>query len=144
MHILALAMIAGLGVSGVALADNQPAADAAGAQARAVSAADMKTRLDQLGYDIRHLRTGELRYEAAMVDRASGGAVRATFDRTSGELIAAKLAGDDREARERKQARDGKETRERREMREQQERRERGDAHKHRESRERDNRSSDD
>lgn len=130
-YIFALAMIAGLGASGVALADNDGRGRATGAQERAMSAADMTAKFDELGYDIRRLTSDDAHYKAYMVDRESGGAVKVKLDKASGELIGAKLAQDDREARDRKA------TREHRETREHESARDHDDMDEHRESRER-------
>ena len=59
-------------------------------QATAISADTMKTRIDRLGYDVRRLDTDDGCFKAYIVDRESGGAVKATFSATTGELVRAR------------------------------------------------------
>jgi hypothetical protein len=121
--IVPLAVIAGLGAASYALAEAPTRELKTDAQPRAISVAVLKARIDELGYDVRRLKAEEKHYEAYIVDRASGGAVEATYDRTSGDLLGARLASEshaDREheeARERREPRNGEETNERAEVR---------------------------
>jgi hypothetical protein len=142
-YILALAMLASIGGSAIALTDDQGTSSAVNSQRRSVSATEITAKLDKLGYDVRRLKTGKNHYEAYMVERASGGAVKATFSKASGDLLGAKLAENEYKAREREEVRDRKETQERRESREQQESRERGEMRKHQESRKRESQDKD-
>ncbi len=103
--VIPFAVVLGLGASGIALAESPARAHKTDVQERAISAADLKAKVDKLGYDVRRLTEEEHYFEAHIVDRASGGAVEARFDK-SGELVRAKLAQDDREARERNEGRD--------------------------------------
>lgn len=65
----------------------------AGVTATQVIAADaMKRRIDQLGYDVLRLEREHGAFEARIVDRASGGIVKAHFDTVTGELLRASLA----------------------------------------------------
>jgi hypothetical protein len=52
----------------------------------------MKSRIDQLGYDVLRLEHDNGAYEARIVDRTSGGIVKAHFDLVTGELLRASLA----------------------------------------------------
>ncbi len=103
--VIPFAVVIGLGASGIALAETPARAHKTDAQGRAISETDLRAKIDKLGYDVRRLTEEERHFEAHIVDRASGGAVEATFDK-SGELVRAQLAGDDREARERDEGRD--------------------------------------
>jgi hypothetical protein len=136
-YILALAMLVGIGGSAIALTDDQGTSSAVDSQRRSVSATEITAKLDKLGYDVRRLKTGRDHYKAYMVERASGGAVEATFSKASGDLLGAKLAEGERQAREPEEIRDRKETQERRDSREQHER-------KHQESREQESQDKDD
>ncbi len=136
--IIPLLVITGLGASGAALAEI-PARDLkADAQPRAFTAADLRARFEKLGYDVRRLKAEDRHYEAYMIDRASGGAVEATFDKTSGELVGAKLAQEGHEAREHEEAR------ERREPHKAEETRGHADVKKDRDVRAHDRRDADD
>jgi peptidase YpeB-like protein len=134
--IIPLAVVAALGASGIALAEIPARDHKADAQAPAMSEGDIKGKIAKLGYDVRWLETKDRHYEAHLVDRASGGAVEATFDKSSGELIGAKLAQDDRDAREHKETRKSREKHE--------ESREREHVKEHDSSREGERRDSDD
>ena len=52
----------------------------------------MKQKIDNLGYDVRHIDTERGCFEAEIIDRGTGGGVKAMFSRASGELLWAKLA----------------------------------------------------
>jgi hypothetical protein len=52
----------------------------------------MKQKIDNLGYDVRRIETERSCFEAEILDRVSGGGVKATFSRANGELLWAKLA----------------------------------------------------
>ena len=99
-YMIPLAIIAAVG-TGIALAEVPTRDLKADAQRRAFTAADLRARFEQLGYEVRRLKAEDRHYEAHMVDRASGGAVEATFDKVSGELIGARPARERPEARER-------------------------------------------
>jgi Peptidase propeptide and YPEB domain len=68
--ILALAMIAVFGGIGAALANDQGRNDDRAAQARAISADDMKAKSDNLGYDVEHMKKDDEYYHADLIDRA--------------------------------------------------------------------------
>ena len=51
----------------------------------------MRTKIGELGYDVRRLDTDDGCFKAYIVDRESGGAVKATFSATTGELVRARL-----------------------------------------------------
>jgi hypothetical protein len=75
-----------LGIGGIGLA----IAGSAGEKANMIRA--MKQKIDALGYDVRRLRIDDGVFKTLIVDRESGGAVKATFDRANGEFVRAKLA----------------------------------------------------
>jgi hypothetical protein len=52
----------------------------------------MKQKIEALGYDIRRLKVDDGVFNAKIVDRQSGGIVKANFDHATGELVRAKLA----------------------------------------------------
>lgn len=89
-------ILATLGILGAAI--NAAAADDVergcrqGPQASAISADEMKARIDKLGYDIRRLTSDDGCFKTDIVERNSGGVVRATFNATTGELVRARLA----------------------------------------------------
>ena len=91
-HIFALALIVGLGATGVAVADNLQSGIGIEVKEQAISPADIKARMDELGYDVHRLRVGNRNYKAYLVDRQSGGAVKVKFDKATGNLVRAKLA----------------------------------------------------
>ncbi len=49
----------------------------------------MTRKVNDIGYDVRRLEAKQGRYEAHLVDRESGGGVKAHFDGRSGELLRA-------------------------------------------------------
>ena len=106
--IFALAMIAVLGGFGVALANDQGRNDDGAAQARAVSADDMKARADKMGYDVEHMKKDDEHYHARLIDRESGAGVTAAFDKDTGELVEAKLARENHEANDSDESREHK------------------------------------
>jgi hypothetical protein len=61
-------------------------------QTEMISIDAMKQKIDNLGYDVRRIETERSCFEAEIVDRGSGGGVKATFSRANGELLWAKLA----------------------------------------------------
>ena len=88
--ILTLATIAFLGGTiAPALADNAEYSCAQAATAMSISADMMKSRIDDLGYDVRRLKMDDGCFKARIVERTSGGALTATFS-TTGELVRAK------------------------------------------------------
>ncbi len=136
--IIPLAIIAGIGASSFALAEAPTRERKADAQPGAISRAELIALIDKLGCDVRRLKAEDRHYEAVIVDRASGGAVEATFDKATGELLGAKLASEDHAA-----GRD-EEARERREPRKADETNERADVKKDHDSRVRERRDADD
>lgn len=91
--IIVLAMIAGLGALTPALAGKVAQTDDQAPQGRAISSDEMKSKIEFLGYDVLSLHKDEGQYETHLIDRDSGGAVKATFDAKDGELVHAQLAG---------------------------------------------------
>jgi hypothetical protein len=57
--------------------------------ATSISADTMKSRIDDLGYDVRRLKMDDGCFKAHIIERLSGGAVTATFS-TTGDLVRAK------------------------------------------------------
>ena len=57
-----------------------------------IATESMQSRIDQLGYDVLRLDRDHGAFEARIVDRASGGIVKAHFDTVTGELLRASLA----------------------------------------------------
>jgi hypothetical protein len=72
-----------------ALADGTGSACVQAPTAASISADTMRSRIDDLGYDVRRLKMDDGCFKAQIVDRASVGAVTATFS-TTGELVRAK------------------------------------------------------
>jgi hypothetical protein len=52
----------------------------------------MRQKIEDLGYDVRRLKSEYGRFEAHIVDRRSGGGVEAEFSARTGDLIRAKPA----------------------------------------------------
>src|SRR5574340_551169 len=75
------------GTIGVALAQDGPPQSH-----KAVSIEAMKQKIDALGYDVSRLKVDDGVFKAKIVERQSGGVVKATFDLGTGELVRAKLA----------------------------------------------------
>lgn len=96
--LLTLATIAITGVAGAAYAGDQ-ARDNTKA-GRTISAEQIKAGMEQLGYDVQRMERDDSAYELYIVDRDSGGKVKAHFDIKTGELTRAKLAHVDGEADE--------------------------------------------
>lgn len=89
---LVLATVLALGaIGGAALAHEEKRDCGAAGSATAVSADAMRTTIDALGYDVRRLTTDGACFKAAIVDRESGGRVKALFSAGTGELVRARL-----------------------------------------------------
>jgi hypothetical protein len=92
-NILILATLATLGAAITpAVADDLERGCRQGAQANPISADDLKARIDKLGYDVRRLKNDDGCFKTTLIERNSGGAVRATFNAATGELVRASLA----------------------------------------------------
>lgn len=91
-HIFALSIIVGFGATGVAVADNLQSD--IGVKEQVIAPADIKARIDKLGYDVHRFRAGNGNYKAYIVDRQRGGVVKVKFDKATGNLVRAKLAHD--------------------------------------------------
>jgi hypothetical protein len=98
-YVVALAMAAAIGGAGVAVASDHEHETASRSQERVISADVMKARIDKLGYDIRRTKKDDDQYRAHLIDRDSGGAVKATFDGKTGELIRAQMAEEKHDSR---------------------------------------------
>ena len=84
-------MILTLGMGATALArDDRESCYRLGQMEISVDA--MKQKIDNLGYDVRRIETERGCYEVEIIDRGTGGGVKAMFSRASGELLWAKLA----------------------------------------------------
>jgi hypothetical protein len=90
--IFILATLATLAVATIPAAADNFDRRGQGAQANPISVDEMKARIDQLGYDVRRLKSDDGHFKTIIVERNSGGAVRATFNAATGELIRANLA----------------------------------------------------
>ncbi len=87
----AFAMVAlALGMSGSALADGRNMTRVPRTQA--ISPDVIKAEMNQLGYDVLSVVTDDGYLKAAIVDRNSGGIVKADFDPVTGELLRARPA----------------------------------------------------
>jgi len=95
--LLTLATIAITGVAGAAYASDQSKDNAAN---RVIPAERMKAGMEQLGYHVQRMEKDDGAYEVYLVDRESGGKVKAHFDAETGELTRAKLAHVDRKTDE--------------------------------------------
>jgi peptidase YpeB-like protein len=90
--IAALTTIAVLvGATGVALAQGVNSHSKHEPQQQTISINAMKQKIDALGYDVLRLTKDDGVFKAKIVDRQSGGVVRASFDLASGELVRAEL-----------------------------------------------------
>jgi hypothetical protein len=89
MIVAAAAAIASL--TGAAIANEELRASRDVPQEQRISPDEMKANLDKLGYDVRRLEQDDGRFQAHLIERQSGGAVKATFKARTGELIRAKL-----------------------------------------------------
>jgi hypothetical protein len=85
----ALAAIVLLAVS-PALADDEHDC-AQGSRPGSITVDAMRTKIGELGYQVRRLDTDDGCFKAYIVDRESGGAVKATFSATTGALVRARL-----------------------------------------------------
>ncbi len=81
-----LAMLAG--TIGIALAQSGDVGNPE-PQRPTISIDTMRQKIAVLGYDVRRLRQDDAVFKATIVERQSGGVVRARFDET-GELLRAK------------------------------------------------------
>jgi hypothetical protein len=101
--ILALAAVAAVTAAGAAYATDRTADKM---QDRAISAEQLKAKIDSMGYDVDRLKKDDGAYKARLADRDSGGKVKARFDGKTGELKRAKLAREEHEADERDEGRE--------------------------------------
>ena len=93
MKTTAFFAILGLAAGAATMAVAQDQDLRAGATATpAITADGMKSRIDQLGYDVLWLESEHGAFEARIVDRISGGIVKARFDTVTAELLRASLA----------------------------------------------------
>lgn len=84
------------GTIGIGLAQGVNSHSRHESQQNTISIAAMKQKIDALGYDVRRLKTDDGVFRTRIVDRQTGGVVKATFDRTSGELVRARLGSERR------------------------------------------------
>ena len=104
--ILALAAVAAVTVAGAAYATDRATDKSNKMQDRAISAEQIKAKIDSLGYDVERIEKDDGAYKARLTDRDSGGKVKARFDSKTGALTGAKLARDEHEKDEREEARE--------------------------------------
>ena len=84
-------MILTLGMGAAALArDDRESCYRLGQMEISIDA--MKQKIDDLGYDVCHIEAERGCFEVEIIDRGTGGGVKAMFSRASGELLWAKLA----------------------------------------------------
>jgi hypothetical protein len=83
------ALLGFVALSAPALADDH-AKDRSDPLRAALTSETMRQKIDDLGYDVRRLKSEHGRFEAYIVDRQSGGAVAAVFSASTGDLIRAK------------------------------------------------------
>lgn len=89
---LILATLAALGAATVpAVADDAARGCQQDPQANAISADVLKARIAGFGYDVSSLMSDDGFYNTHIVDRGSGGVVRAIFSAATGELVRASL-----------------------------------------------------
>lgn len=86
--LLALVTVAVTSVVGAAYAAD-PAQD--NAAKRAIPVAQLKSGIDQMGYNVRRVKKDNGAYDVYLVDRETGGNVLARFDARTGELTRASL-----------------------------------------------------
>ena len=86
----AIFLVTSMGGAAMARDDEQSCMRAR--QTETVSIDAMKQRIDNLGYEVRRIEAEHGCFEAYIIDRRSGGGVKATFSRADGELLRAKLA----------------------------------------------------
>jgi hypothetical protein len=104
--ILALAAVAAIGAAGAAYATDRTTDKTNKLQDRAISAEQMKAKVDSLGYDVDRMKKDNGAYKARLTDRDSGGKVNVRFDGKTGALTGAKLAREEHERGEREAARE--------------------------------------
>lgn len=82
------AIILGLGLTGAALADHERNCRTV-ATAERLSIDQFRQKVDALGYDLVRSDAEHNCIEAHLIDRSSGGRVKALFHATTGELVRA-------------------------------------------------------
>ena len=87
---LILAALTGLAITGVALADDHAKDRRRETALTSISVESLRQKINELGYDIRRLKSEDGRFKAHIVDRQSGGSVEAIFNVETGELLRAK------------------------------------------------------
>jgi hypothetical protein len=80
------------GTLGVALAQEGNPLGRHQPRPQALSTDTMRQKIDLLGYDVRSLKVDDGVFKARIVERQSGGLVKARFDLATGELVRAQLA----------------------------------------------------
>ncbi|MFZ5790217.1 MAG: PepSY domain-containing protein [Pseudomonadota bacterium] len=91
LSVAAVALIAGIG--GPAFAEDRRDCEGEAGPSQ-VSEEALVKKIDDLGYDVRRFEADDGCFEAHVVDRESGGAVKAIYSRIDGELLRAKPASD--------------------------------------------------
>ncbi len=90
----ALILAATIGATGIAFAANDATTSIERPQRQVTAIEAIKARMEGLGYDVKHAGKGDEVYRLRLVERQSGGEVKATFDKASGEMVAAEPAQD--------------------------------------------------
>jgi hypothetical protein len=80
-----------IGATAIALAQGVNPPGKQEPQQQTISIDSMKQKIDALGYDVRRLKVDDGAFKAEIVDRQSGGLVKASFDLATGELVRARL-----------------------------------------------------
>ena len=83
--------IAAIVFAGATLAREESRPKQDNSQEQRISPSEMKTRLNDLGYDVRRIEAEHGKVDARLVERRSGRSVKATFNARTGELVRAKL-----------------------------------------------------
>jgi hypothetical protein len=84
-------MILATGMGAAALARDDGESCQRLGQIEMISIDAMKQKIDNLGYDVRRIETERNCFEVEIIDRGTGGGVKAMFSRANGELLWAKL-----------------------------------------------------
>lgn len=87
--IMSVAVAAGTLLAVPAWADRDRDVEHKPAAGQTISVESMKQKIGELGYEVKRLKAEHGYYEAHVVEKQSGGAVKAHFDMKTGELVRA-------------------------------------------------------
>ena len=73
--------------AGAALAHDESQAKQHGSRVQRISTSEMQTRLNDLGYEVRRIEAEHGKFDARLVERQCGRAVKATFTRARASLF---------------------------------------------------------